>query len=605
MSTKRYPQKTEKLMDSLGIVPPSNLRDRLLNAPDLKEEIRKFQAENQIPIPSITPVLKILDLHNVKRNELNEQVLDVMSGKLLDKIKDIAHKKAPNDVKKLEDLLDKVFRLYPIDSIRKIILEALKSVPKLSSKYLKKIAEDKTLYNECDVSVKQQIWTVNENLFQQAIEPIIDEYIDEKEKILTSIVRSQNNFFTSDTTKTRRQWKQVKDLIQMVGKNPELYKGLVDLVEKRFLETGSCHYAALRFELLMACHDLHVEFAQKTDVIHDYAWILDVALRDRHMDTQQVNKLKNVIDKRKFLEENIKNVAIISADPHVIHLFCSMIIKILSDSTKTCTQIPREHPILHLIIRLLYFGLYAKEIIKEQTDFKNLIDSDSLVRFLPILTELMAKDQVRMEILKAGDEISDEHMPEFEIQRPSEAFCSFVREDYVCALLFLHYVFTVLPAKKRNNSKKLLHIYLDVVLQAKEKIVFEEPWAHVMAFRMSHCFGKEMERPELCKLIITDGLIPASQSNSNIAFYLLRIISLLRGRINDDYVSEALTSLDPSVYTLPNFLGQSSLERFEKEYDALAATLKPTVQEQPSVYPNMQDVLPAQPQDLLASISGE
>ncbi|CAD5230920.1 unnamed protein product [Bursaphelenchus xylophilus] len=605
MSTKRYPQKTERLLESLGIVSPSSLRDRLLNAPDLKEEIRKFQAENQIPVPSLRPILNILDLHGVRRNELNQVVLKELTGKLLDKIKDLSPKKNPKDAKKLEELLDKIFRLYPVESMRKIVLETLKSVPQLSNKYLKKIADDKLLYSECDVSVKQQIWVVNEKLFHQAIEPIIDEYVDEKEKILTLTGRSQTNFFTSDTTKIRRQWKQVKDLIQMSGRNPSLYKGITDLVQLRYLETGSCHYASLRLELAMALHDLNVEFATKTDPIHDFAWVLDVALRDRHMDTQQVNKLKNVIDKKKFLEENFKNVALVAADPHVLHLLCSMTLKIIFDSTKTCNQIPRDHTLLHLIIRLLYFGLYSREIINEEKEFQSVINADCLVKFLPAMTEVILRDQVRMELQKASDEVSDEFMPEFEIQRPSDTFCTFIKQDSVCALLFSHYVFSILPAKKRGNSKKLLLIYLDLIFQAKDKIVFEEPWAHLLLFRMSHYFGKELERPELCKLIITDALLPALQTNPNIAFHLLRLISLLKGRIQEEYVNETLTSLDPTVYSLPPFLGHSSLARFEKEYATLASALKPIISEQPVIYPNMSDVLPQEPQDILSSIGGD
>lgn len=77
-------------------------------------------------------------------------------------------------------------------------------------RFLKRIADDAELYGECDVAVKQQIWAVNDELFVQAVDPVLDEYVDEKERILTVVGRTSTNFFTCDTTKTRRQWKTVK-----------------------------------------------------------------------------------------------------------------------------------------------------------------------------------------------------------------------------------------------------------------------------------------------------------------------------------------------------------------------------------------------------------
>lgn len=66
------------------------------------------------------------------------------------------------------------------------------------------------MYNSCEVCVRQQIWIKNDSLFYEDVNPVIDSYLEEKEKLVLSTDKLTTNFFTCDTTKTRRQWKQVK-----------------------------------------------------------------------------------------------------------------------------------------------------------------------------------------------------------------------------------------------------------------------------------------------------------------------------------------------------------------------------------------------------------
>lgn len=77
-------------------------------------------------------------------------------------------------------------------------------------RYLKLIICDKEFYQACDVRVKQQIWLKNDDLFLEAVHPILDSYVKEKERLLLTTDRSPTNFFTCETTKSRRQWVHIK-----------------------------------------------------------------------------------------------------------------------------------------------------------------------------------------------------------------------------------------------------------------------------------------------------------------------------------------------------------------------------------------------------------
>lgn len=50
------------------------------------------------------------------------------------KVKELAHKKSADDIKRLEVLLERCFKLYRVPKVRPIVLEILKTLPSLPSK---------------------------------------------------------------------------------------------------------------------------------------------------------------------------------------------------------------------------------------------------------------------------------------------------------------------------------------------------------------------------------------------------------------------------------------------------------------------------------------
>uniref|UniRef100_A0A914EBH3 Negative elongation factor B n=1 Tax=Acrobeloides nanus TaxID=290746 RepID=A0A914EBH3_9BILA len=390
-----------KELENYGIPGPSALRDLLTSSNNLPETIKEFQAANSIQLPSLKPVMKLLDLHNIRRTEYHELVVHELTDKILLKLRALGEKRTPDSVRKLERQLEKCFKLYKVPKIRPIVLETLKQLPKVADRYLKLIICDKEFYDSCAVTVRQQIWVKNDGLFLEAINPVIASYITEKDKIFLSIEKLQTNFFTCDTTKSRRQWPQVQELISMVGEREVLYERLMEIIRERYFEAGNTHYCSLRLELLMAAHDVNVEHVVKVDPCHDFAWCLDACVRDKHLDSQQTNKLKILLDTgKKSSTKVLADMAMIASDPHVVHFLCSMSIKVLRDNASSGAYLPREQNALQLLIKLIALGASGKNIITEQIP-QQLVDPIIFTKFLPSFTMSMIEDIFRYELNKA------------------------------------------------------------------------------------------------------------------------------------------------------------------------------------------------------------
>ncbi|PIO71198.1 hypothetical protein TELCIR_06910, partial [Teladorsagia circumcincta] len=188
------------------------------------------------------------------------------------RIRALGENGSPESLRKLEEQLEKCFDLFYLPQFRNIVLENLKQLPKLQDRsvsnnhiykavrqYLDSIMNDRDFYDACPLSVKQQIWLRNLDLFKEAYRPSIDSYLKRKEDLLLSAEPTATNFFTFETTKARRQWKEIKDLITFVGNHEELFLAVMTYIRELFAATGDVMLCSLRYELIMAAHDASIE----------------------------------------------------------------------------------------------------------------------------------------------------------------------------------------------------------------------------------------------------------------------------------------------------------------------------------------------------------
>ena len=282
-------------LEELGIPGGEFLRESLTNCADPLASIEEFQTENSILLPSLKPALHFLDLHDIKRLDFHNSVLEELREKLIQQISDVANREDENQFVVLESLLEKSFPVIKVKSLRPVVMAILKHLPEIKDEYLEKILDDKELYAEAATEVKRQIWADNQALFGDEVSPLLSQYIKEKENSLFTHENSSHTFFLP-SPKSRRQTEVVQQLANMVGKNVKLYDMVLQFLRTLFLRTRNTHYCTLRAELLMTLHDQEVNDICSIDPCHKFTWCVDACIRDKFIDSKRSRELQGFLD---------------------------------------------------------------------------------------------------------------------------------------------------------------------------------------------------------------------------------------------------------------------------------------------------------------------
>uniref|UniRef100_A0A914HI54 Uncharacterized protein n=1 Tax=Globodera rostochiensis TaxID=31243 RepID=A0A914HI54_GLORO len=419
-----------------------------------------------------------------------------LTDKMVTKLRALGEKPTPENVSKLEQHLERSFRLYRAPKIRPIVLETLAQLPNIVDRYLKLIIFDKEFYDQCSLPVKQQIWIKNKCLFLEAIEPVLDAYILDKERLLLSATigvgsDKQTNFFTCDSWKGRRQKKHIQELVSMVGQREILYCKLISIIRDRFLATDNPNYCSLHFELLMAAHDVNVEFLARVDPCHDFAWCLDACAkhhRAKLIDSQQMSKLRTLLDTSKKGQSNVvAQLSLIAGDPNILHMIASAAVKTIRDNAFSANPTkPRDLTSVHLMVKMLLMGLHAKDLLTEQKQLHQMMDPEIFTVFLAAFTTMIVQDAIRVELNNAPEEVTDWFWLDRERCPRLPSVDPFLRANPVCALLWVHYLafgdpLPSSPSKRRPFEAAASLCYLDALLDLARQMAVADPhWAHLL-----------------------------------------------------------------------------------------------------------------------------
>ena len=195
-------------LEDLGIPGQIFLRDALTSCTDPLKAIEEFQLENGVLLPSLRPMLPLLDLHGVRRLDFHASVLEELRDKLVKRINEIGAEKAEKNVgekntcdknegdKRLKDLLAKSFPAVRVTALRPVVMGILRNTMHIDDKYLRVLVREKELYNSSDTEVKRQIWKDNQSLFGDEVSPLFSKYIIEKEQVLFDHRNLNGLFFT-------------------------------------------------------------------------------------------------------------------------------------------------------------------------------------------------------------------------------------------------------------------------------------------------------------------------------------------------------------------------------------------------------------------------
>lgn len=430
--------------------------------------------ENGILLPSLRPMLPLLDLHGVRRLDFHTSVLEELRDKLVVRINELGAKEGRERDKKLKELLTKSFPVVRVKSLRPVVMAILRNTPSIDDKYLRILVRDKELYTDTDTEVKRQIWRDNQSLFGDEVSPLLSQYIREKEHILFDHTNLNNLFFTP-SPKVRRQGEVVQRLATMIGTSVKLYDMVLQFLRTLFLRTRNVHYCTLRAELLMALHDLEVQEIISVDPCHKFTWCLDACIREKNVDIKRSRELQGFLDNiKKGQEQVLGDLSMTLCDPYAINFLATSAIKILQHLINN-EGMPRDNVILILLLRMLALGLSAWVMIDSQ-DFKEpKLDSQVVTKFLPALMSLMVDDQVRHLHSRLPPDERESAITIIEHSGPApDAVEAYIQESCVASIIAMYY--TLHTARQRDRVG-ILRV-LAILASCKDDRAYEDPFLH-------------------------------------------------------------------------------------------------------------------------------
>ncbi|XP_052860137.1 negative elongation factor B [Anopheles bellator] len=528
-------------LEEVNVPGQSFLREALSCCDDPLKAIENFQLENGILLPSLRPMLPLLDLHGVRRLDFHTSVLEELRDKLIAHINEVGAKEGRERDRKLKELLVKSFPVVRVKALRPVVMCILRNTPHIDDKYLRILVRDRELYQDTDTEVKRQIWRDNQSLFGDEVSPLLSQYIREKEHILFDHLNLTNLFFTP-TPKVRRQGEVVQKLAHMIGNSVKLYDMVLQFLRTLFLRTRNVHYCTLRAELLMALHDLEVQDIISVDPCHKFTWCLDACIREKNVDIKRSRELQGFLDNIKRGQEQVLgDLSMTLCDPYAINFLATSAIKILQHLINN-EGLPRENTILILLLRMLALGLSAWIMIDSQ-DFKEpKLDSQVVTKFLPALMSLMVDDQVRNLHSKFPPDERESAITIIEHSGPApDAVEAYIQESAVASILAMYYTLHTARQKDRVGILRVMAI----LSSCKDDRAYEDPFLHsliALIIPMSDEFANE----DFCTGLFDEFLF-AGLTRDNVTRHMLKLLWYIHQKLPQARLMTLMKALQPTA----------------------------------------------------------
>lgn len=527
-------------LDAVGVNGPTYLKHALTSCTDPLKAIEEFQIANGILLPSLRPMLPLLDLHGVRRLDFHTSVVEELRDKLIAHINEMGQREGKERDRKFKELLVKSFPVVKVKALRPIVMCILRNTAQIDDQYLKVLVRDRDLYNDTDTEVKRQIWKDNQSLFGDEVSPLLSQYISEKENILFDHQNIAIQFF-GPSPKVRRQGEVVQKLAHMIGNSVKLYDMVLQFLRTLFLRTRNVHYCTLRAELLMALHDLEVQDIISVDPCHKFTWCLDACIREKNVDIKRSRELQGFLDNvRRGQEQVLGDLSMTLCDPYAINFLATSAIKILQHLINN-EGMPRDNTILILLLRMLALGLSAWVMIDSQ-DFKEpKLDSQVVTKFLPALMSLMVDDQVRHFSGKLPPDEREAAITIIEHSGPlPDAVEAYLQESSVASILAMYYTLHVTKHKDRVGLLRILA----VLANCRDDRAFEDPFLHSMVALLIH-MTDEFTTADFCTGLF-DEFFFAGLTRDNVTRHLLKLLWYIYPRLPPNRLHTLLKALQPT-----------------------------------------------------------
>ncbi|XP_066919787.1 negative elongation factor B-like [Clytia hemisphaerica] len=487
--------------------------------------ITQFQQENCILLTSLAPALHLLDLQDVKRVTFHQTVVNDLFEKLKKRIGELNN----NDEEKLSELLDHIFHFIHVDVLRPIVMDTMKKTKNIKPEYIEQIASHEKIYKDCPIEVKRRVWMNNHPMFGDAVGPILNKYIEEKNKILFDIETVKIKSFYNIPPRQRRQKAVIKELVDMIGGSIELYNLVLQFLRTLYLRTKEEHYCSLRGELLMAFHDADIKEIRQVDPCHKFAWLLDACIRDKSIDTKRLKELQSFLDSmKKTQEEILGDIGMILCDPYATYTIVQSIIQHI-DRLMKAEQLPRSSNDLAFLVRLLLLSVHSWNMLKNQDFKEDPINIDIITKFLPMIISLMLDNTSSIQTITSDA-----------IKLP-DSLWKMVETNQACQCIFSFFVNQLIM----HNKKYIL----SGVLPGFATALKNQPISATVGNLFVHSLLRHQEAftdTSHCKLIFDQFLMTWVQYEE-VLHHILRLLWCAYEKIDSQLLVAILTAAQPAL----------------------------------------------------------
>eukprot|EP00096_Caligus_rogercresseyi_P011921 TRINITY_DN4840_c0_g1_i1.p1 TRINITY_DN4840_c0_g1~~TRINITY_DN4840_c0_g1_i1.p1 ORF type:complete len:616 (+),score=211.95 TRINITY_DN4840_c0_g1_i1:27-1850(+) len=541
-------------LEEIGVPGREYLREALTSCTDPLKAIEDFQVENGILLPSLRPMLPLLDLHGIKRLDFHNSVLEDLRERLIAQLEELSSPKSkgcPSEKdSKLKELLLKSFPVIKIKQLRPVVMAVLKHMSVIEDKYLRVLVKDKELYADCDIVIKRHLWRDNQSLFGDEVSPYLSQYIKDKETVLYGI--ESNTGFFGNSPKGRRQAEVIQKLAHMIGSNVKLYDMILQFLRTLFLRTRNVHYCTLRAELLMALHELEIQDIISVDPCHKFTWCLDACIREKNVDVKRSRELQGFLDAiRRGQVQVLGDLSMTLCDPFAINFLAASAMKILNHQVNN-DGLPRDNSILHLLLRMLILGLSAWEMINSQEFAEPKPDPALITKFIPALMSLIVDDQVRALNTKLPADERESAITIIEHSGPPPDACQvFIEKNLVATTLAMHYTLQVARSKDKTGLMRILGLLSNSV----KGHPFQDSFMHCLVTSLT-AMRDDFESEDFCTVVF-DEFFFANITTESYVRHLLRLLWAVYTKINSTRLKNLMKLAEPGNVNVNSGVGSS------------------------------------------------
>jgi hypothetical protein len=376
------------------------LLEQLTTAQSPIQVIQQFQIANKL-LPEVEgacePIFGLLDLHEVPRYESYKILLNGMKDMLLERMKTLGEKE-------LLEMLDKCYPYISFPELSSVPFSIMKNLPEVPIPYLQNIAQIRHLYDKCPLEIQQQVWLIDDVLFNQEFSPLLESLLTHFKygawhTFLSLALQGNNEGITikpevsylplfasakagsvnpvsdSDHSNSFPQRKKLKfsiqPLLKMIGKNKKLFDKVQFVIVKCYLDSRDVGYCCIATEILKGIIDSGnsklitsdnsaQEFASKLD-----AFNIETPLAKQNEHFQAINQIFTDIQKSK-LNPSLQDMIVFTLkEPSSLAIILSSIwnrIELCSDKV----SMPRQDGPLIALTNLLEVACFSRGYLSKK-----------------------------------------------------------------------------------------------------------------------------------------------------------------------------------------------------------------------------------------------